>query len=259
MSSLGQLVAGLAHEINNSINAVYNGIPAMISRMERLEGLVQAAIDEGPAGEAKRRDIEVAFRRIRQLADVVEEGAERTARVIGDMKTFSHPGSESADEFDLNEALDLCVNLLDKHAWGQVSIHREYGPVGLVRGPYGQLNQVFLNLLSNAVQAMPDGGDIFLATRLDDAGLTVSVQDTGCGIPEDVRPRIFDPFFTTKPPGTGTGLGLTISYGIIARLGGTIECYSVEGMGTEFLVKLPASLVVGDQRGPGRETTLAAI
>jgi two-component system, NtrC family, sensor kinase len=99
---------------------------------------------------------------------------------------------------------------------------------------------VFLNLLTNAVQAMPGGGEIFATVRREANVVRVSIRDTGTGIPPAQLPRIFDPFFTTKAPGQGTGLGLSVSYGIVTRLGGTIECHSEEGVGTEFVVRLPA-------------------
>jgi len=241
MSSLGQLVAGLAHEINNSINAVYNGIPTIIERTEKLQRLVDAALEEqDPEGVAVRNDVSAAFARIRTLASVVEEGANRTARIIGDMRKFSHPGVAAVESFDLNATLDVCVNLLDKQFRERIQIHRDYGVEGEIRGPASQLHQVFLNLLTNAVQAMPRGGEIHISTRLEGEQVAISIRDTGGGIPEEVRPRIFDPFFTTKPPGQGTGLGLSISYGIVSRLGGTIDCHSLVGIGTEFIIRLPS-------------------
>lgn len=240
MNSLGQLVAGLAHEINNSINAVYNGIPSVITRTERLQQMVDAALDDaGTDGTERRQQIDASFNRIRTLADVIEEGAVRTARIVGDMKSFAHPGSETHEQFDLNHALDLCANLLDKQFRERVRIHRDFGDIPPVCGPRGQLNQVFLNLLTNAVQAMPEGGDIFVSTAVWDGEVRVSIRDTGPGIPDALRHRIFDPFFTTKPVGTGTGLGLTISYGIIKKAGGRIECRSQEGIGTTFVITLP--------------------
>ena len=242
MNSLGQLVAGLAHEINNSINAVYNGIPSVITRTERLQNMVDAALDElGDDASGHRVEIDSSFQKIRTLANVIEEGAERTAKIVGDMKSFAHPGSESYEDFDLNHALALCVNLLDKQFRDRIRVHKEFGPIPLVRGPHGQLNQVFLNLLTNAVQAMPEGGDIFIGTGRDGDQVRVTIRDTGPGIPESIRRRIFDPFFTTKRVGMGTGLGLTISYGIVKKTGGTIECTSEEGIGTSFVVVLPVS------------------
>lgn len=240
MNALGQLVAGVAHEINNAINAVCNGIPAINERLDRLQHIT-ARLLEQPADDpaTARQELEQAFRMLRQLAGVVEEGAGRTARIVGDMKSFSHPGSETFEPFDLNASLDLCVGLLDKQYRERVRISRDYQAEGWVRGPYGRLNQVFINLLTNAAQAMPDGGDIDISTRTEGAFAVVAIRDTGTGIPEAVRSRIFDPFFTTKGPGKGTGLGLSTSYGIVTRLGGRIECHSLEGIGTEFIVFIP--------------------
>ena len=178
---------------------------------------------------------------LRRLASVVEEGAGRTARIVGDMKSFSHPGSETFEPFDLNASLDLCVGLLDKQYRERVRISRDYQADGWIRGPYGRLNQVFINLLTNAAQAMPEGGDIDISTRTEGGFAVVVIRDTGTGIPEAIRSRIFDPFFTTKAPGKGTGLGLSTSYGIITRLGGRIECHSLEGIGTEFVVFIPVN------------------
>ncbi|REJ72646.1 MAG: response regulator [Planctomycetota bacterium] len=238
MNSLGHLVAGLAHEINNSINAVSNGVPAIIQRTQRLERLVEAALhgEDDPEAASAIAD---TFQGIHRLAGVVEEGAQRTAGIVGDMKRFSHPGKETQEVFDLNHALELCVDLLSKQHREKVAVHCEFGDVGTIRGSYGKLNQVFLNLLANAAQAMPHGGEIYVTTALEGDHAVVSIRDTGTGIPEEIRSRIFDPFFTTKPPGQGTGLGLSVSYGVVTGMGGTIDCHSVEGVGTEFIIRLP--------------------
>lgn len=236
MSSLGQLAAGLAHEINNAINAVYNGIPAISERLDRLQGLVDAALDEQAP---RRTELEQAFFALRRLAGVVSEGAERTAKIVRDMRAFSHPGHEAAEPVDVSAVLDLCVGLLDNQYRDSVQVHCDLDANCWVLAPSGHLNQVFLNLLTNAVQAMPRGGEIFVTTRRSTGSVTVSIRDSGCGIPLSIQSRVFDPFFTTKPPGKGTGLGLSVSYGIVTRLGGTIECHSLEGIGTEFILRLP--------------------
>ncbi|MEW4531023.1 ATP-binding protein [Maioricimonas sp. JC845] len=238
MSSLGQLVAGLAHEINNAINAVYNGIPTLITRTEKVQKLVDMAL-ESLEEEEQRNKIDLSFSKIGRLADAIREGAVRTARIVSDMKSFAHPGCQQEEESDIHRTLDVCLNLLSNECKGRVEIYRNYDDVGPVWGPFGQLDQLFLNLFSNAIQAMPDGGELHVSTVASTGSLEISVRDTGCGIPESVRNRIFDPFFTTKPVGVGTGLGLSIGYGIVERLGGTIECDSVEGEGTEFRITLP--------------------
>lgn len=238
MSSLGQLIAGLAHEINNSINAVYNGIRPLAMTIKRVEKLVEG--EPQPAlTDSGKSEVHAAFQKILMLASVVEAGAARTARIISDLKTFSHPGNEDFQVFDLHEALDMCVNLLSSSLRDRIEVVRDYGEIGRVFGPAGQLNQVFMNILNNAQQAIPDDGTITITTRQEDEWVSVRIRDTGCGIPADVRERIFDPFFTTKEPGVGTGLGLSLSYGLITKLGGTIECQSELQRGTEFVIRFP--------------------
>jgi two-component system, NtrC family, sensor kinase len=241
MSSLGQLIAGLAHEINNSINAVYNGIRPLSSSSHRLEAIVTEMLSapEWAGQTALKRDVESLFKRIFSLTRVIETGASRTARIIGDLKTFSHPGNEDFQVFDLHESLDMCMNLLSNMIRHRVEVHRDYGQIGRVFGPSGQLNQVFMNILNNAQQAIAGEGEIFVTTRQEGDWIKVSFRDTGPGIPKSIQEKIFDPFFTTKEPGVGTGLGLSLSFGLIAKLGGSIECHSTEGQGAEFIVRFP--------------------
>ncbi len=253
MNSLGQLVAGLAHEINNSINAVYNGIKPMTLNTHRLQGLLSPLLtgDSLKCDPPMRDELESLFRRLFSLANVIENGATRTARIIADLKTFSHPGKAEFDDFDLHETLDLCLNLLFAQVKHRVKIHREYGVVERVHGPHGHLNQVFMNILNNAQQAIAGEGEIVVSTWQEDGQVFVSIRDTGPGIPQEIQSRIFDPFFTTKAPGLGTGLGLSISYSIVARLGGSITCRSAEGEGAEFVVAFPC---VSESQEPGAGT-----
>ncbi|HVX12110.1 MAG TPA: ATP-binding protein [Pirellulales bacterium] len=252
MSSLGQLVAGLAHEINNSINAVYNGIRPLTQSTQRLQGTLGPLLAGEPWNcEPDQRDeIDRLFRRMFSLSTVIENGATRTARIIADLKTFSHPGKEDYDDFDLHESLDMCLNLLFSQVKHRIVLERDYGEVGTIHGPHGHLNQVFMNILNNAQQAIEGNGRILVSTRLESESVSVSIRDDGPGIPEDVRSRIFDPFFTTKEPGLGTGLGLSISYGIISKLGGSIECRSEMGAGAEFIITFPSQAKL-----PTQETT----
>ena len=238
LSSLGQLVAGLAHEINNSINAVYNGIPAMKLRLQKLRRGLSNGVDT--TGKLTLRpELEVSFDKLDILANVISDGAERTARIVSDMKTFAHPGRDRDEEFDVHRALDLCLNLSVKQSVLTVHIDRRYAEIPSIYGPYGQLHQVFLNLMSNAVQAMGTGGQLTVKTEMSAGFITVRIHDTGAGIPEKIRNRIFEPFFTTKAPGVGTGLGLSISYSIVTKLGGSIDCESEPGEGTEFTLRIP--------------------
>ena len=240
LSSLGQLVAGLAHEINNSINAVANGVPAMQLRLKKLRHGLGSGVDA--AGQpALRPELVASFDKLDLLAEVIADGAHRTTRIVNDMKTFSHPGRDRDEEFDLHRALDLCLNLSVKQSASQVQIDRQYAEIPSYCGPYGQLHQVFLNLMSNAVQAMgASGGRLTVRTEKLRDSMLLRIRDTGPGVPEEHRHRIFDPFYTTKAPGVGTGLGLSISHSIVTKLGGTIECELREpGQGAEFKLRIP--------------------
>ncbi len=240
LSSLGQLVAGLAHEINNSINAVANGVPAMQLRLKKLRHGLGAGVDSS-GQPALRPELVASFDKLDLLAGVIADGADRTTRIVNDMKTFSHPGRDRDEEFDLHRALDLCLNLSVKQSALKVHIDRQYAEIPSYCGPYGQLHQVFLNLMSNAVQAMGlSGGRLTVRTERRGDSLLVRIRDTGPGVPEEHRHRIFDPFYTTKAPGVGTGLGLSISHSIVTKLGGTIECELREpGQGAEFKLRIP--------------------
>jgi signal transduction histidine kinase len=208
MSSLGQLTAGLAHEINNAINAVYNGIPAISDRLDRLQRMVATALDDGLTTPGEdRSDVDAAFQSLRRLAGVVSEGADRTARIVRDMKTFSHPGTEATEPTDVAAVLELCASLLENQHRERAKVHCELDSDCWCLATAGHLNQVFLNLLTNAVQAMPQGGQIFATAHRDGGVVRVSIRDTGSGIPAAVLPRIFDPFFTTKPLGSGDRAG----------------------------------------------------
>ncbi len=156
------------------------------------------------------------------------------------MKTFSHPGNEENSVFDLHEALDMCLNLLGSCLRDRIEVHRQYGQVGRIHGPAGQLNQVFMNVLNNAQQAIDGFGDIFISTSQSGELVTVTIRDTGAGIPDAIKSKICDPFFTTKEPGVGTGLGLSLSYSLLAKLGGSIEFDTLVGRGTEFRVTFPS-------------------
>ena len=257
LSSLGQLVAGLAHEINNSINAVSNGVPAMQLRLKKLRnGLATSITTSGQP--ALPPELVASFDKLDLLAGVIAEGADRTARIVSDMKTFAHPGRDRDEEFDLHRALDLCLNLSVKQSLSPIHIEREYAEIPSLYGPYGQLHQVFLNLMSNAVHAMKGGGRLTVRTVLSEDSVALSIRDTGAGIAEDIRKKIFDPFFTTKAPGVGTGLGLSISHSIVKKLGGSIDCKSEVGQGTEFKIRIPLPVYMRKAESAALESSAAS-
>ena len=168
------------------------------------------------------------------------EGAERICDVVKNLRLFSRLDEAEIKKVDIHGGLDSTVRLLSRYFnGGHVTLRRDYGDLPPINCYAGQLNQVWMNLLVNAAQAVPDRGEVSISTRLEQDSVLVEISDTGAGIPEDQLSRIYDPFFTTKPVGEGTGLGLSISYGIIERHGGTIAVVSEIGLGTTFTVRIP--------------------
>jgi signal transduction histidine kinase len=227
MASIGQLVAGIAHEINNPVNAIANSVGPLREAVEAL-----AAAGAPPAEVAELVD----------MLRVIQNGARRTQTIVQALHNYSRTDEERIVELDVNRGLDDSLELLRHHLKGHVAVARRYGDVGRIKGHAGQLNQVFMNLLTNAAQALSgrDGAQIEVVTRRSDGKVVIEIGDNGPGIPPEIRPRIFDPFFTTKPPGQGSGLGLSIVHGIVERHGGTIDVASELGKGTRFTVTLPA-------------------
>ena len=228
MASIGQLVAGIAHEINNPVNAIVNTVGPLDEAIGEL-----ASDDEARRGEAARD--------IRDMVRVVQRGAQRTKAIVGALHNYSRTDDEKVVDFDLNRSLDDSLELLRHLLKGNVTVEKRYGEVGKLRGHAGQINQVFMNLLTNAAQALTgrDGATITIQTRAHDDQIEVRIGDNGPGIPAEVVPRIFDPFFTTKDVGEGTGLGLAIVHELVERHGGTIEVETHLGAGTTFTVTLP--------------------
>ncbi|RME40977.1 MAG: response regulator [Planctomycetota bacterium] len=249
MSSLGQLAAGIAHEINNSVNAVYNGILPLREQIEEVEKIIRDLMlfsdKEDPQSENGARQgeaLEDSLALISELAEVIESGAIRTRDIVTDLKKFAHPGTGERKAFDVHEGIRMAINLLKNKLHGRIDVCCEFCEDGVIECSGSELAQVFLNLLDNARQAIEREGRIFVETRRVRDEMIIRVRDTGCGIPEHVRNRIFDPFFTTKEVGVGTGLGLAISYSIIHSHGGTIEVESPPSgfeEGTMFTIRLP--------------------
>jgi signal transduction histidine kinase len=170
----------------------------------------------------------------------VRAGAERTAQIVAGLKAFSRPQVGKIEETDLIAGLETTLHLLQPLLRDRVTVHRHYAPLPRVHCRGGQVQQVFMNLLTNAAQAAGPGGEVFVTAVPDGAGVRVSVRDTGPGVPAELTTKIFDPFFTTKDVGEGTGLGLAISQRIARSHGGRIELAAAEpGRGAEFIVWLP--------------------
>lgn len=255
LSSLGQLAAGVAHEINNAINAVYNGILPLGEQVREIEGIVlskagraaqKEAIPDGNDGQ----QLKESFSLIGDLVEVIESGAKRTTDIVTDLKKFAHPGTGDRRMSDVHESIGIALNLLANKLKGSVTVHRDYCDDACVRCSASQLSQVFLNLLENARHAIGEKGDIFISTRRDENELRIHIRDTGPGIPQEALRQIFDPFYTTKEVGVGTGLGLSISYSIVKGHGGSIDVESHtqgEQTGTEFTIHLPLEFTLQDE------------
>jgi signal transduction histidine kinase len=233
MASLGQLVAGVAHEINNPINFIASGLPSLRRDVDKVASMVPAA--------ARGADFDKIRGRLGKLFTAIEDGTKRTAEIVKNLRSFSRLDEAAQKTADLHEALDSTLSLLTGKLGDRITVERRYGDLPKVECYPSQLNQVFMNLFVNAVQAMDDRGTLTIETARDGETVTIAVSDTGKGIPPEIRDKIFDPFFTTKPVGEGTGLGLSISHGIIAKHGGHIEVESEPGRGTKFKITLPVS------------------
>jgi len=236
MVAIGRLVAGVAHEINNTTNFISGALPPLRKRLSEMEGLLH-----GPAEE--RPDVErcgAIFKNLSMLLDNVSEGARRTNKIVGDLKNFSRPVDEPPGPVDINDCLRTTCSLAYPEYKHRLELKMDLAEgLPLVEGVQGQLNQVFMNLLLNAVQAQTGQGAILIRTWQEAEQVHILFHDNGPGIPAGVIDRIFEPFFTTKEMGKGTGLGLSISYGIIRKHQGTILVRSKPGEGAEFEITLP--------------------
>jgi signal transduction histidine kinase len=250
MASLGQLSAGIAHELNNPAGFVYGNMDILRVYLADLERLLsaydQVTLPPDAAVTINSLKTEINYEKLlRDLSSIMSdcrEGAQRICDVVKNLRLFSRLDEAELKRVDIHEGLDSTIRLLSRYySDGRIVLHRDYGELPAVNCYAGQLNQVWMNLLGNAAQAVPDQGEVSIATRRDGDWVTIAISDTGTGIAEDQLSRIFDPFFTTKPVGEGTGLGLSISYGIIERHGGTITVTSEVGSGTTFTVRIPIS------------------
>ena len=230
MASLGQLVAGVAHELNNPLSFVAGNIAPMRERLRALREVT------GSGGDL------TATRLVDQLdrsLDIIARGADRTAKIVGDLRTFSRAGDVVPEPCDVHEIIDFNLTLLKERWQGRITIARRFGQIPLIEAVASQLGQVFMNLLANACDAVPGSGTITISTQADATSITVNIADTGQGMDASTLRRIYDPFFTTKPQGHGTGLGLSIVRGIIESHRGEIHVESVVGVGTTLRIRLP--------------------
>jgi signal transduction histidine kinase len=217
LATLGQLAAGLAHEVRNPVGAILSGLPKL------------------------RRELETAPVRpaAREMVDVAIECAERVSRLVGDLLDLGQPDREGPRLWDPHEGIDAAIRVLRHRAPDSVDIRRRFAFAGRILARPAALNQVFVNLLDNAIHAVGDHGIIEVVTEARDGGAVVSFSDSGRGVPDELRARIFDPFFTTRAPGEGTGLGLHITQRIVHEHGGTIDVLASQLRGACFRIWLP--------------------
>jgi signal transduction histidine kinase len=249
MASVGQLVAGVAHELNNPIGFVYSNVSTLDDFVKRLRAMLEAyrAVSLGPA-EAERMQqrwaelkVDYALKYLDSMTQGIREGAERARKIVRDLRVFARSQDDVWQPVDLHEDLESSLTLLNHLLKDRITIHRKFGDLPPVECVRSQIDQVFLNLLANAAQAIPAEGVITIETRRDNGTAVIAISDTGPGIAPESLGRIFDPFYTTKPVGEGTGLGLSISYEIVKKHGGQIRAESPRGGGATFTVSVPLS------------------
>lgn len=257
MASLGQLTAGIAHEINNPINFVTSNIMPLnrdvdilidfIQEMEKI-GLSDLPTEEKQKlieNQKEEVDFDYLKMEIGQLLKGIEEGASRTSEIVKGLRVFSRLDEDDLKKADMNDGLDSTLIIVNNLLSNKIKLEKSYGNIPLIECYPGKLNQVFLNIISNAIYAINkkfedrEGGVLRITTSNDDTKVTIRIKDNGIGMNEATKKKIFEPFFTTKDVGEGTGLGMSIAYNTIRRHQGEININSTPGEGSEFILELP--------------------
>jgi signal transduction histidine kinase len=258
MASIGQLAAGIAHEINNPIGFILSNIGTLTDYVENLEKIITKYLQLGILVKDSNKDIKEIKTLLEEIENILEEidykfiiedvytllsesitGTKRVNDIVQNLKSFANLDEAEIKDADINECLETTLGIVWNELKYKAEVVKNYSEIPIISCYPGQLNQVFLNIVLNAVQAIEEKGIITIKTEHEDSYITISISDNGMGIPRENLSRLFDPFFTTKPVGKGTGLGLSISYGIIEKHNGNIEVESEVGKGTKFIIKLP--------------------
>jgi two-component system NtrC family sensor kinase len=269
LAALGQLAAGMAHEINNPVGFVTSNLGSLDYYLRNIFELLDAyeafekTCTANGAALSEIRELKqqkrIGFLRadIGRLISESQEGLARVARIVSDLTNFSRTESTDWQWADLHNGLESTLNIV----WNEIKYHctlnKDYGDIPEIYCIPSQINQVFLNLLVNAAQAISQKGEITVRTGLVGGEAFIAIADTGTGIPAENLPRLFEPFFTTKPVGKGTGLGLSIAYGIVQKHRGRIEVESTVGKGTTFTVWLPVNGDASKERNAANATIRA--
>ena len=253
MKSLGELVAGIMHEINNPINFIYGNMTHLHNYSSDLINLIEeytkfnASLKPEEKADIEKLKEEMDYEFLKSdLPDLIKsckEGADRAKNIIQDLKSFSRMEEASITDVDLGRELDTVLNILHNKIKNKAEVHKEYDEksVPAIEAFGGQLNQVFMNILDNAIGAIEDHGDIWIRMNKDKTGknVVIEIEDNGKGMDADTVDKVFNPFFTTKPVGQGTGLGMSITYKIIKSHQGDIRVESKPNVGSKFIVTLP--------------------
>ncbi len=250
MASLGVLTAGVAHEINNPVNFISGGIQSLEDNYKEIRELLQSLLTYHSDSSSKELwdkiekdkkslELEYLIPEIDELISSIKNGAKRTSEIVKGLRNFSRLDENDMKKANLEEGIDSTLVILGNQLKNRVEVIKEYSNIPEIICYPGKINQVFMNIIYNAADAIPDKGEIRIKTWQDNGHVKVSIKDSGQGMPEEVKSKIFEPFFTTKDVGKGTGLGLSIVYGIVERHKGNIEVKSEVGKGTEFILTLP--------------------
>lgn len=254
MASLGQLTAGIAHEINNPINFVTSNIKPLerdINDLYTLQNETEKLLtnNEQAIEHIKKYKAEIDFDYLKTeisfLLKGIHEGSSRTAEIVKGLRIFSRVDEDDIKLANINEGLDSTIIIVNNQLNNKIEIEKNYASLPFVECYPGKLNQVFLNLISNAIYAVKqrfhenEGGKLIIKTEHIDNNVTITISDNGTGMSPETRHKLFEPFFTTKPVGEGTGLGLSITYNTIKKHNGTITVDSELGKGTTFKITIP--------------------
>jgi len=256
MASLGQLTAGIAHEINNPINFVSSNITPLKRDIKDIMEIIgfyrsKGELEFSDASKKEAKDLEEELEldyvldEVEQLLKGMDDGARRTVEIVKGLRIFSRVDEQDVKKVDLHDGINSTIILLNSSMPTRIRIERDFGELPLVECLAGKINQVFMNIINNAIHAISDNIEkikdprILITTRSIRDSIIIEIGDNGLGMPESVKKKIFEPFFTTKAVGKGTGLGLSIVYSIIENHKGTLVVETEEGQGTTFIITLP--------------------